>query len=68
MDARWIATWKVVEGKPTVEAPLPVKGFEGPDLEQGLRGGGRARKPALVAFAVAILVRHAKRGNLVAGF
>ena len=36
MDTRWVLTWKDLEGKPTVKARLVARGFQDPDLADGL--------------------------------
>ena len=35
VDARWVLTWKVMEGQRTVKASLVAKGYQDPDLRDG---------------------------------
>ena len=37
-QTRWVLTWKMVDGKKRVKAHLVAKGFQGPDLQEGLVG------------------------------
>ena len=36
VQTRWVLTWKIVEGKKRVTARLVAKGFQDPDLKDGL--------------------------------
>ena len=36
VETRWVLTWKDLEGKRTVKARLVARGFQGPDLADGL--------------------------------
>ena len=36
VDTRWVLTWKMVEGKQCIKARLAAKGFQDPDLQEGL--------------------------------
>ena len=36
VDSHWVLTWKMVEGLKTVKARVVAKGFQDPDLQEGL--------------------------------
>ena len=36
VDTRWVLTWEMAEGKKCVKARIAAKGFQDPDLKDGL--------------------------------
>ena len=38
VGARWVLTWKGVDGETTAKGRVVIKGFQGPKLQQGLAG------------------------------